>query len=352
MTFPTEPTGAAPFGAPGPGAAGPATAPGPVAGTTKRPSAAGYWIGALILAAGGIGGMVWMVIAILGVFGAVENYPRVPVPGESTMSLKAGTYKVFVEYPGAGIDFGIPVGVGAVDVTGPQNQNVPVTSPNFRETYSWNGREGRSIGEFVAATSGSYHVSVAQSATGSSRFVQVTVGKGIDLSIAGQILGAVGVGAVGVLIGLILIIVTAVRRSRWKKQSGPPPFAGYGSAPGYPSTPYGGQGGYGPPGYGPPGYGPPGYGAPGYGAPGYGAPQPPPQPSWGTPPVPGPPPAGPTSTTTPPALPADPPPPAHPPGWGSAPGVTPTPPLSAPETPSPSPDDEPPPPPRGAPDHP
>ena len=341
MTLPGEPTTGAPFGAPGWGAATSGPGPGPVAVPSgKRPSAVGYWIGALILAAGAIGGMIWMATAIVGVFGAVEHYPTVSVPGESSMSLKAGTYKIFVEYPGAGVDFGVPVGVGAVTVTGPQGQRIPINASNFRETYSWNGREGRSIGEFVAPTSGSYLVSVEQSATGSPQYARVTVGKGIDSSVAGQILGAIGVAAVGVVLGLVFIIVTAVRRSRWKKQSGPPPFSGYGPTPGYP-TPYGSQPGSGAPGYGgqpgyaQPGYGQPGYGAPGYGPPGYGAPQPSPpqpQPGWGTPPDPHPP---------------APPTPAHPPGWGSAPGVTPPP---APEPPRPPPaPDEPQPPSWGAP---
>ena len=240
------------------------------ASASKRPSAAGYWIGALILAAGGIGGMVWMFSAIFGVFGAVEHYPRLPVPGEATMSLKAGTYKLFAEYPGAGTDFGIPLGVGAIEVTGPDGEPLVVRSPQFHETYSWNGHEGRSVGEFVAPTTGSYHVKAAQATTGSSGSVQLTVGKGIDSSIAGQILGAIGVAAVGVLIGALIIIVTAVRRSRWKRQSGPPGFVGYGPPGGYPPGPYGPPG-YGQPGYGPPGGYPPGpYGPPGYPQPGYG----------------------------------------------------------------------------------
>ena len=64
--------------------------------------------------------MVWMFSAVFGVFGAVEHYPRVPVPGESTMTLAPGTYKIFAEYPGAATDFGIPVGMGAIEVTGPE----------------------------------------------------------------------------------------------------------------------------------------------------------------------------------------------------------------------------------------
>jgi len=322
MTLPGEPTVEAPFGAPGGGVGGGGPGAGPIAVPTgKRPSALGYWIGALIMAAGAIGGMIWMATAIVGVFGAVENYPTVSVPGESSMSLAAGTYKIFVEYPGAGVDFGVPVGVGAVTVTGPQGQRISINASNFRETYSWNGREGRAIGEFVAPTSGSYLVSVEQSSTGSPRYARVTVGKGIDSSVAGQILGAIGVAAVGVVLGLVLIIVTAVRRSRWKKQSGPPPFSGYGPTPAYPA-PYGSA---------------PGYGAPGYGQPGSGSPQPlqPQQPGWGTPPDPGP------------------TPPAHPPGWGSAPGATPpparTPPAPGPPSSPPAPPDEPAPPPWGAP---
>ena len=141
------------------------------------------------------------------------------------------------------------------------------------------------------------------------------MGKGIDSSVAGQILGAIGVGAGGVLIGVVVIVVTVVRRSRWKRQSGPPGFTGGYGPPGYPPGPYGASG------YGQPGYGrratvrrrP--YGArrattgPGPASRAKGA-------CRGT--------ARPMGRLPPPwEPPPEPSPPLHPPGWGSAPGVSP-----------------------------
>lgn len=302
MTLPAEPSGSGPFSAPGAGQGWGGPAPTTVApgARPKRPSPLGYWLGALILAGGGIAAMIWMTTTIFGVFGAVENYPRVPVPGEATISLDPGTYKVFAEYPGATTDFGIPLGVGAVDVTGPRGEVVAVESPQMHETYSWNGREGRAVAEFTAATGGDYDVKVSTSSTGTSRFTQATVGKGIDASVAGKIVGAIAAGAVAALIGVVLIVVTVVRRSRWKRA--------YASPPGYPSSystpgpggPYG-AGGYGQPGFGPP----PAYGHPGPSQPPAGQPPAgqPPGPAWPPPEAPVPPPV------------------THPPGWGSAPGV-------------------------------
>ncbi len=104
----------------------------------------------------------------------------------------------------------------------------------------------------------------------------------------------VGLGALFLVIGVILVIVGLVRRSKWKKQGAP--GGGYGP----PSA-----GGYGPPpsaGYGPPpsgGYGPPPSGP---SAPPPGMPPPPAGPPPGGPP-PGPPPMGPPPTGGPPPAP-------------------------------------------------
>ncbi|UDY37751.1 hypothetical protein [Dermatobacter hominis] len=134
-------------------------------------------------------------------------------------------------------------------------------------------------------------------------------------------LGTVAVCSLLFLLGLVLLIVGLVQRSRarrpptgpyggWPPQWGPP--SGYGPPPGYGQPGYGPPPGYGSPGYGQPGYGPPpGYGQPGYGPPpGYGQPAPPA-------PVPPAPPTGAPPTGAPPAPPGDGP---DLPSWPTPPG--------------------------------
>jgi hypothetical protein len=295
MTFPSEPAGPTPSGAGWPAA--------PVVPRGRRPSAGGYWVGALILAVGGIGALIWMFTAIFSVFGAAQHYPRFSIPGERTMSLTPGTYKVFVEYVGASNTFSSPPTIGTISVTDPGGSSVMVLDSPYSDSYNWQGLEGRSVAEFRAPTAGSYVVAVAPLPSGTPRSLQVAVGKGLDNSVAGQVVGAVLLGGAAFVIGLILIIVTAIRRGRWKRQNTRPPT--------YPG--------------GPP-YGAPPYGAPPYPAAPYPAAPYPAAPYPGTQPAP--PVAGDSWPPQPaeplrPTQPAEPLRPTHPPGWGSAPGAAP-----------------------------
>lgn len=127
---------------------------------------------------------------------------------------------------------------------------------------------------------------------GSGEFVVV----GLDL---GKILtGFVGLGAGALffIIGLILLIVGLVQRSRWKKRQGP--GAPMGAPGGYSPPPPGGYGGYSPTGGAPaPGTTPPPPGGsplpPMQSPPPPGGPATPPPPGPGAPPPPGPGPQGP-----------------------------------------------------------
>jgi hypothetical protein len=374
VTLPAAPS-SGPFSHWNPESTPTGTGPGAVE-AVKGPSAAGYWIGAAIGAVGVIASVTWFVMTVVGVAGAADAYPRFTVPGSRTVQLDAVTYKVFVEYPGANLDFSQAPLVGGLSVSDEQGRAVPMSNAVINETYSWNGRDGRAIGQFTPPRSGRYTVSANSARETSTRVVDVAIGRGLDISVVGPILGSMALGGVAVLIALVLIIVTLVRRSRWKRAQRPPiSFGGYGVPPGAmaygapgPGYPGGLPAGLGD-GFGPPDPSPSAMPAP-PAAPGPPAPLSPPAP-WGAPPTaapptsdpwsgPGAPPASSPGVHTPPwspppvAPPAvrpppwSPPPvappavrppssaaPAHPPGWESAPGVSqPT----QPTQPSPHPD--------------
>ena len=309
-------------GAPAPAGVGPSGPVGPTpAPPGKVPSALGYWIGAVIILIGALAAVVWFVSGVSNLFSAVDDYPRFSVPGQATVSLEAARYKVFAEYPGAASDVNGVFRVGDVTVTDRVDQAVPVRSSFTEETYDWNGHEGRAIAEFTAPTAGNYTVEATLPPNRSSTTVRVAVGRGLQPSAIFPLFAAAGLGGLALLAGIVLIVVTAVRRGRAKRRLDPMPvFAG--PHPGYPGPP-GAYGQWGPPptwgapmppgGYGPGPYpgappSPPGpVGPPGQGYPPY-VPQPPPGSS----------PTGPQAPLSPPQH-APEAPPIVPPGWGTSP---------------------------------
>jgi len=316
-------------GGPAPAGVGPSAPVGAApASDGKRPSAIGYWIGGVIILVGAVAAVIWFVSGVSDLFAAVDDYPRFSVPGQTTVSLDAASYKVFAEYPGANTDVNGVFRVGDVTVTDSTNRTIPVRSSFTEETYSWNGHEGRAIAEFTAPTAGRYTVAAALPPTRTSTSVRVAVGRGLQPSAIFPLFGAAGLGALALLAGIVLIVITGVRRGRAKRRSAPvAAFAGPPGAYGHPG-PTGAPGPWGqPPSWGGPGP-PAGYGTPTY--PPY-QPQPtyPPSPSSSGQPGPGyppyvpapgsPPPPGPGAPVSPPPQ-APETPPVVPPGWGTPPG--------------------------------
>jgi hypothetical protein len=284
---------AVPSPAPGTGAAG------------KQPSTAGYWIAAAVFVLGTVGAVVWFVVSIVNAVNLPNDYDRIPVPGERTVRLEEGEWVLYHEYRGATTGFAPDP---EVVVTGPDGDEVPVRPITYEETYEIGGREGRAFGRFDAEVTGSYTIEVFGEPGG--RGQQVAVGRFFDLSSVAGIVGSIIVGALAFLVALTVLIITLVRRSRWKKLSGPPAAT---------PPPYGGAPAAAP--YGAPVAPPPAPGAGTPPAPGWGPPGSPPVPP---PPAPG---SGPPASVPPPPAPGSgppasvPPPPASSTGW-AAPGDT------------------------------
>ncbi len=330
------------------------------ASASSRVTPRGVWylLPVALLLAGAVAGIVVLVSGIAAYSDTIDNFGRVPLNGEGTVTFaKSGSYTAYFE-PEGGIDGPSYVEPAVYLKMTKQDTGkpVPFTTYNSESTYTSGEHEGRAINTFRITEPGTYVLRSTGQGSG-----QVAVGRSPFGKVArGAVFGA-ALGLAGFVPALILTIVLAVKRGRSKRAMRPAPLAGtgygapgygygrpphgppgYGSpgagGPGYGAPGYGGPG-YGAPGYGAPGYGAPGYGAPGYGAPGYGAPRygapgyggpgsgtpgpggPPPgvvSPPGAPPPPPGPPPdatspwAAPPPGAPPPAPPA--PPPGTPPG--------------------------------------
>lgn len=194
--------------------------PGPVPPTPQaRPS--GWWIalGVLTIVAGIIGAIVTGVLGFSRMNSAVNGFERVSVPGSGDVRLEADhDYTIYFEYNGASsTDLAQDLRVKLVD---PAGQSVKLETYGSETTYQLGGREGRAGISFHAAQGGTYHLA---SEGGSG--VTMAVGGGIGSSIATTILSAFGIAGVGFILGLIIIVITVVRRSRV-----PQPVRGYGPA--------------------------------------------------------------------------------------------------------------------------
>lgn len=342
-------------------------APSTPAAPGKPKGAIGIWIGVLLIIGGIVLGIVLVVAGARSLFSGFGDLQRVPISGGGVVRIEeAGTQTVFAErpYSGSGSSFNTSsFSTGrpnvAVRIIGPGQSDIPLNTSSTSETYTYNGREGVSLGTFYASAPGTYRI-VTQPQDGGGSWNMIAVGELFELSGVGAIVGGIFGGGLVVLIGIVVVIIFAVRRSRSKKSLMPavaPYPSTYGGAPGgWPAAP-----GYAPPGA-PGGYGTPpapgGYGTPP--APG-GWPASTDNPGWAAPPVVQPP--GPTWTppTSPPPQPQSPPadgtwPPPAPiaPPWqggdAAPPADAPAPPPADPLAPSwepPASSEAPPPPPPG-----
>ncbi|MCU1372052.1 MAG: hypothetical protein JWO77_3246, partial [Ilumatobacteraceae bacterium] len=247
-------------------------APSAPAVNQKPKGAVGIWIGVLLIIGGIVLGIILVVSGAKSLLSGFDDLQRVPIAGGGVVRIEeSGTQTIYAERPATGSgtsfstntfsNFGPNV---AIRVMGPGGDEVTVNTSTSRETYTYDNREGVSVGTFYASTPGTYRI-ITQ-VQDRSTWNTIAVGSALELSGIAAILGGVFGGGLVVLIGIIVVIVFAVRRSRSKKR------IAQASAP-YPGS-YGGGGGGGgwpaAPGYAAPGAAG-GYGAPQ--APGYGAPQ-------------------------------------------------------------------------------
>ena len=173
-----------------PFAAGPPPAARPAPGAPRQPSLLGLWIGVAVLVLGIGGAAIWLFSAVLGLGNRVDSLPRYGVPVDTTMTLTAGDYYVYAEYPGANLDPGPASGLGAIQVTDANRQILPISTSNISETYSFGSREGRLVGRFTAAQDGSYTLTTPDAAPTSGQNIDLTVSKG-SVVLSSQVLTAV-----------------------------------------------------------------------------------------------------------------------------------------------------------------
>lgn len=183
------------FGAPGPGRA--------------RPSAAGYWLGGVVIALAVAGAITWFVVGMVRFVDALDDLARVDVPGSRVIALGTGRHSIYYEGPG-GEDAVVPplrIRIAGVD-GGPV---LAVGGHSGSVTYSMGGHAGRSINGFGVPRAGRYRVTVDAAERSGA---QIAIGPGVGGRIVRALVGGFAILLVGGGAGAALIVVTGVRRGR------------------------------------------------------------------------------------------------------------------------------------------
>lgn len=173
----------------------------------RRPSTAGYWLAVVIAVGGLVAGAGWGITAYLGMQRQIDDFARVGVPGQAVVSIpKAAGRVLYYERSES-----ISLRELAPQVKAPDGTPVRVEAYGLDLRYDApGGGVGQAIGTFEADSPGRYEVRIDGIAPPGA---QVAIGEPIANSKLGSVVGAVLLilGSLGV--GVVLTIVTAVRRS-------------------------------------------------------------------------------------------------------------------------------------------
>jgi hypothetical protein len=186
----------------------------------SKSSVGGYVVGALLI----LGGVVWFVFGLFGDISSITD-GMVPLEGPGVFDVELqerGTWTVFHEhrtvidgkslssepYPD-GLEFRLESAEG---------QGVNVRAASSNGTYSFGSREGSSMFEFDVHTPGAYVVSVLVEGERAERPVVMTMSRDFMGGIWAAILGGFARMGGGFLVGILVIVWTALANDRRKKR--------------------------------------------------------------------------------------------------------------------------------------
>ena len=213
----------------------------PMVSQESGPSAAGYVFGSILIAIGIVGGIAWGVVNGVAFFDDIDDFERAPVGDVETMDLEAGDMVVYGEKSG-GDGITATLGQTRIRPAGGEGDELTLDDYEAEFTYDNGTRTGRAEFTVEIPEDGEYEI-VSEPITGGA--TTVAVGPSVAGKLVTAIVGALVIGALGVIAGVILLIVTGIRRRKFRQrrwmdgaQGGgtagtwnPPPAPGYGAPP-------------------------------------------------------------------------------------------------------------------------
>lgn len=166
-----------------------------------RPKARWFWIGGGIIVLGIVGAIAFGIMSFLGIADKVDGFARVS-PGTDTIRIEStGEYVIYAE---DGSFF------ASVEVISPDGEPVPTSRYLTDLNYSFEGRTGQAVATFEARDTGRFTITTD---------TRVAIGGSIAGDLLRTILLPFVIVGLTFLIGLVVIIVTAVKRSGSKKRA-------------------------------------------------------------------------------------------------------------------------------------
>jgi hypothetical protein len=172
----------------------------------KRTPSAWWYLAAVVIAVGGlIVGAAWGFSAYRSYQDRIEGFSRIGVPGQAPFTVTASGERV-IYFEGPSSTSPAP---SDIRVTGPDGSAVAVQSYAADLRYDApDGSVGRAVATFAAPMAGAYNL-IASGPVG-----VLAIGEGIPASTVASILGALTLIGAAILVGLMLLLVTRVRRSK------------------------------------------------------------------------------------------------------------------------------------------
>ena len=219
----------------------------PATPTKIKPGKGWYWLGALLLAGGLLGGLALAVAGFLSLKSTVDDFGRFKVTngqGSATVSFeKPGTYTIYYESHSKVCQDLTQSGSGCTTETvrGPKSppaglsitiskdgQDLDVKEAKNSFDYTLGDYTGKAVGSVKVDEPGAYSMVVQTRREGD---FAIALGKDVVSTIVPWLIGAVALAVLGVILGLLVLILTGVKRGRRKRE------AAMAAATQYPSTP-------------------------------------------------------------------------------------------------------------------
>ena len=187
---------------------------------TRPPSKRWYRLSSALVVVGLLAAGAWWFYATSRVYDAVEEFQRLPPFGGQVAIHDPGPHTFWIEGACLSCHGNDPAeyrAVATIEIDGPDGRPVPLRTAS-RRVYNTSRREGRSLWRFDAARPGTYRVAfdLDTNREGWENVVpdNIAIGEGDGLPV-GIVRPMALIAGLGIALGALIAVVTAVRRRRY-----------------------------------------------------------------------------------------------------------------------------------------
>jgi hypothetical protein len=166
----------------------------------SKPSSAWYVLGVLVAIGGLVVGLVWGFTTYVGYRDEIRTFQRMPAPGTAELVLDRGPQTIYLEGTG---DAG-----AARDVTVTAVDGTAVPTSDYFGDVRYDGSVGRAFATIAVPAARTYQVAV-HGLSGT-----IAIGPAVTSPMIASAMGAMFLELGSLTVGVGIVIVTAIRRSR------------------------------------------------------------------------------------------------------------------------------------------